>query len=265
VTLAENIAALDLVSKGRFDFGVGVGSQYEEFETFGIPPAERFGRTWELIDIVERCLHGGEEQFSHDGRYFKFPNVRWIIPPVQKRIPIFWGGFGPQGVQRAAERDYHLLGFDFAGTYARTLRERGRRPEDYQIGFVNPVSIHPDREKAFAAIAEASLFTNNTYGLRRNLDGSWPPESKRVDMARVREGWETGKRIGFVSFIAGPVEEVIQKFLPVVRGEALGLITHLMIEARQPGMKTEDVERTLTLFAREVMPVLKAEAAKLGR
>jgi hypothetical protein len=33
-------------------------------------------------------------------------------------------------VQRAAERDYQLPYFDLAGTYARALRERGRRPED---------------------------------------------------------------------------------------------------------------------------------------
>ena len=58
--VAEDVAAVDIVSKGRFDFGVGVGSQFEEFETFGIDPKERFGRSWEALDIIERCLHGGE-------------------------------------------------------------------------------------------------------------------------------------------------------------------------------------------------------------
>ncbi len=37
---------------------------------------------------------------------------------------------------------------------------------------------------------------------------------------------------------------------------------HIGIEARPPGTRTEDAERTMTLFAREVMPVLKAEASK---
>ena len=139
--VAEDIAAVDIASRGRFDFGVGVGSQYEEFETFGIPPGERFGRTWEAIDLIDRCLHGGEEVFSHQGKYFDFPNIRWIIPPYQKRVPFFWGGFGPQGVQRAAERGYHLIAPDVTGTYERVMREHGRNPADYNIGFVNMVSI----------------------------------------------------------------------------------------------------------------------------
>jgi alkanesulfonate monooxygenase SsuD/methylene tetrahydromethanopterin reductase-like flavin-dependent oxidoreductase (luciferase family) len=145
--LAEDIAALDIVSRGRFDLGIGVGSQWEEFQTFGIDPKERTGRTWEIIDILERCLHGGEEIFDHSGKYYHFPGVRWIMQPVQKWIPIFWGGFGPQSVARAAERGYHLLSTDVTGAYVRTMREHGRRPEDYLIGFVNRVSIGNTREQ----------------------------------------------------------------------------------------------------------------------
>ena len=59
--LAEDIAAVDIASNGRFDLGIGVGSQWEEFNTFGIDSSERFGRTWEIIDIIEQCLNSGEE------------------------------------------------------------------------------------------------------------------------------------------------------------------------------------------------------------
>jgi alkanesulfonate monooxygenase SsuD/methylene tetrahydromethanopterin reductase-like flavin-dependent oxidoreductase (luciferase family) len=262
--VAEDIAAVDIVSKGRFDFGVGVGSQYEEFETFGIPPGERFGRTWEGIDIIERCLHGGEEVFSHKGKYFDFPNVRWIIPPYQKRIPIFWGGFGQQGVTRAAERGYHLIAPDVTGAYTRVMREHGRKPEEHFIGFVYPTSIANDREQAFAAIAEPCLWVSNVYALRRNLDGTTPPESSRITMDQIRTAWETGERGPFFAMpIAGTVEDIIKAFLPLING-AHGLITHIGIEARPPGTKTADVERTMTLFAKEVIPVLRAEAAKRG-
>lgn len=145
--LAEDIAALDIVSKGRFDLGIGVGSQWEEFHTFGIDPKERVGRTWEIVDILERCLHGTEESFDHDGTYYHFPGVRWIMQPVQKRIPIFWGGFGPRSVARAAARGYHLIASDVTGTYERVMRENGRRPEEYMIGFVNRISIGSKAKK----------------------------------------------------------------------------------------------------------------------
>lgn len=261
--LAEDIAGVDIVSKGRFELGISVGSQWEEFQTFGISPKERFGRTWKIIDIIERCLHSGEETFDHHGRYYDFPSVHWIMQPIQKRIPILWGGFSPQGVRRAAERGYHLIAPDVTGIYERVMRERGRRPEEHLIGFVTLINIAGTREEAFAAIAPHALWVNNIYALRRDLEGNQPPESLRISMERFRRAWENGQAVGLFDPIAGTVEDVIKHYLPIVRGER-GLITHIGIEVRPPSTTTEAAHRTMTLFAQEVMPVLKAEAAKRG-
>jgi alkanesulfonate monooxygenase SsuD/methylene tetrahydromethanopterin reductase-like flavin-dependent oxidoreductase (luciferase family) len=264
LTLAENIAAVDIISNGRFDLGIGVGSQWEEFQTFGIDPKERFGRTWECLDIIERCLHGDEEEFDHVGKYFNFPGVRWIMKPIQERIPIFWGGFAPQGVARAAERGYHLIAPDVTGTYQRITRAAGRRPEDYHIGFINSLSIADTWEDAYAAIAEPAMWLANVYGLRPDLDGVVPPESNRVGMAQVRHSAETRTPIPpVVNPIVGTVGQIMDHCMAIVRGER-GLITHFAVEARIPGMATEDVHRTLTRFAQEIMPEMKAEAAKRG-
>ena len=53
--VAEDVAAVDIISGGRFDFGIGPGSQYEEFRTFGVDPAEMNGRMWESIDWIRRA------------------------------------------------------------------------------------------------------------------------------------------------------------------------------------------------------------------
>jgi|tagenome__1003787_1003787.scaffolds.fasta_scaffold20570278_1 alkanesulfonate monooxygenase SsuD/methylene tetrahydromethanopterin reductase-like flavin-dependent oxidoreductase (luciferase family) len=262
--LAEDVAAVDIASHGRFDLGIGVGSQWEEFQTFGIDPAERFGRTWEVIDILERCLYGGEEEFDHKGRYYEFPGVRWIMKPVQERIPILWGGFGPKGVAKAAERGYHLIAPDVTGTYDRVMREHGRRPEDHLIGFVNMVSIADTWEEAFEATGEPCQWVSNQYALRPDLQGNRPPESARVSMEAIRRGAETGEQVGFAVPNPGTVEQIIEKFLPIVRGERLGLITHLGLEVRPPGTRTEDAHRTMRLFAEQVMPVLKQAADERG-
>jgi alkanesulfonate monooxygenase SsuD/methylene tetrahydromethanopterin reductase-like flavin-dependent oxidoreductase (luciferase family) len=261
--VAEDIAAVDIASNGRFDLGIGVGSQWEEFQTFGVDPTERFGRTWEVIDIIERCLHGDEEEFDHKGKYFEFPGVRWIMQPVQERIPIFWGGFGPKGVKKAAERGYNLIAPDVTGTYERIMREHGRRPEEYLIGFVNHVSIADSWEEAFEATAEPCQWVSNQYALRPDLEGNQPPESARVTMEMMRHGAMTGEHVGFAVPNPGTVDQIIEKFLPIVRGER-GLITHLGLEVRPPGTRTEDAHRTMRLFAEHVMPVLKDEAAKRG-
>ena len=262
--LAEDIAAVDIVSKGRFDLGIGVGSQWEEFQTFGINPQERVGRTWEIIDIIERCLHGADEAFDWDGKYYHFPGVRWIMQPAQKRIPIFWGGFGPQSVAKAAQRGYHLIASDVTGTYQRVTRELGRRPEDYLIGFVNHVSIGTTREEAFEAVAEPSTWVSNQYALRPDLQGNKPPESARYSVDDVRAAWQAGRFRGgpFSVPIAGTVEDVTEHFLKIVRGES-GLITHVGVAVREPGTTTEHAHRTMTLFAQEVLPVLRAEADRV--
>jgi alkanesulfonate monooxygenase SsuD/methylene tetrahydromethanopterin reductase-like flavin-dependent oxidoreductase (luciferase family) len=265
--LAEDIAAVDIASNGRFDLGIGVGSQFEEFRTFGVDPRTRFGRTWEVIDILERCLHGDESEmdapFDIEGKFFNFPGVRWIMQPVQKRIPIFWGGFGPKGVSRAAERGYNLIAPDVTGVYEQITRDRGERPEDKLIGFVNHVSIADTWEEAFDSTAEPCMWVSNQYALRKDLEGNQPPESARVTMDMIRRGAETGEQVGFAVPNPGTVEQIIEKFLPIVRGER-GLVTHIGLEVRAPGTSTENAHRTMRLFAEHVMPILRDEAAKRG-
>jgi hypothetical protein len=60
------------------------------------------------------------------------------------------------------------------------------------------------------------------------------------------------------------VEEITEYFLKAVRGE-MGLITHIRLHPREPGMKTEDVHRTITLYAQEVLPVLRKEAERVEK
>jgi alkanesulfonate monooxygenase SsuD/methylene tetrahydromethanopterin reductase-like flavin-dependent oxidoreductase (luciferase family) len=265
--LAEDIAAVDIASNGRFDLGIGVGSQWEEFNTFGIDPKERFGRTWEIIDIIERCLHGDDPHFDWHGKYYDFPDVNWIMQPVQKRIPILWGGFGPQGVRKAAERGYHLIAPDITGIYENVVKADGRRPEDYLIGFVNHLSVAGTWEEAFQATAEPCMWVSNQYALRKGLDGVQPPESARVTMDMIRHAAEHGEEpIGRIFAVPGPgtADQVIEQYLPLVRGQG-PLITHLGFEVRPPGTRTEDAHRTMRLFAEHVLPVLREEAAKAGR
>lgn len=261
--LAEDIAAVDIASQGRFDLGIGVGSQWEEFQVFGVDPKERFRRTWEVIDILELCLNSGRKFVQYEGEFFSFPELEWIMQPVQQQIPFLWGGFGPKGVARAAERGFHLIAPDATGTYERVMTENGRRAQDHLIGFVNQVSIADTWEEAYDAVAEPCQWVSNQYALRADLDGNVPPESNRISEATIRRGAETGEQVGFCVPIPGTSDQIIERFLPIVRGEQ-GLITHIGLEVRPPGTSTEHAHRTMRRFAEDVLPVLKKEAARHG-
>ena len=82
VRIAEDFAVLDNISGGRVDLPVGVGSATEEFHTFGVPFRERLGRMFEGLTVIERCFTG--EKFSHQGKYYDFPDVHMTTPTVQQ-------------------------------------------------------------------------------------------------------------------------------------------------------------------------------------
>ena len=86
VFLAKEIASLHMLSGGRFELGVGVGWDANEFRVAGVKLSERGGRTDEILDIFAK-LWGGEE-VTHHGRYYDFDRVA-IDPPLPTR-PRLW-------------------------------------------------------------------------------------------------------------------------------------------------------------------------------
>ncbi len=79
VILAKEIASLQVLSGGRFEFGVAVGWDPAEFAAIGVPLQERGRRTDEAIEIVRLLLT--EEHVSFDGRFWQFDDVT-IYPRV---------------------------------------------------------------------------------------------------------------------------------------------------------------------------------------
>src|SRR5262245_50983362 len=132
IRVAEDVAVLDIISRGRVDFGIGVGSQFEEYRTFKIPVQERFGRTWEAIELIQRCWDS-TETFSFEGRYYHYPDITFTTRPVQKPVPVWVGALGPKQVTLTARKGFHLLAGDGSGNYDASLRAAGRNPEEYSI------------------------------------------------------------------------------------------------------------------------------------
>jgi alkanesulfonate monooxygenase SsuD/methylene tetrahydromethanopterin reductase-like flavin-dependent oxidoreductase (luciferase family) len=66
VRLAEEMAVLDIVSRGRVSYVFGLGYRPEEFEHFGIAMSDRARIVERNLDLVLRALR--EESFEHEGR-----------------------------------------------------------------------------------------------------------------------------------------------------------------------------------------------------
>jgi alkanesulfonate monooxygenase SsuD/methylene tetrahydromethanopterin reductase-like flavin-dependent oxidoreductase (luciferase family) len=252
--VAEDVAVIDIMSNGRFDFGIGVGSQFEEFRTFGINPDERVGRTWEMAELIERCF-AEQETFSFKGKYYDFPEITVTTKPVQQRMPIWWGGEGPKNLQRAAQRGYHLMAggnLKASNAYDEALRAAGRNPADHGIGPMTFTCIADTEAQAWEASLEGIHYFINFYMLRRNLKGEWPPASNEFTRAQIRASNLSVEAPW--SLAVGSREQVVRYF-EKVRDGARGRMTHMVISPRHAGMTSEAAHRTLRYFASDVMPL----------
>ncbi len=96
--LAKRAATVDIVSRGRLEFGIGAGGVDREHTAYGtdlFPPAERIRRLGEACEIIRRMWT--EPVVDYDGRYYHFSEIYCEPKPVQKPTPPFIiGGVGEQ-------------------------------------------------------------------------------------------------------------------------------------------------------------------------
>ena len=91
--LAKSATALDLVSGGRLDLGIGAGWYEEEFDRFGYrfgTVGERFGLLEETVEALDRLLPGGPVTF--EGRSVRFTEAMNHPEPAQRPRPPIWIG-----------------------------------------------------------------------------------------------------------------------------------------------------------------------------
>ncbi|HTQ35279.1 MAG TPA: LLM class flavin-dependent oxidoreductase [Stellaceae bacterium] len=86
VFLAKEIASLHMLSGGRYELGIGVGWDAQEFAVAGVKLGERGGRTDEILDIFAKLWTG--EEVTHHGRYYHLDRVS-IDPPLPT-MPRLW-------------------------------------------------------------------------------------------------------------------------------------------------------------------------------
>ncbi|MBA2325690.1 MAG: LLM class F420-dependent oxidoreductase, partial [Actinobacteria bacterium] len=100
ITLAKQVATLDMLSGGRVDLGVGVGWLREEFDALGVPFEERGARTDEYIAAL-RALWS-DDPVTFKGEFVSFERCHSNPKPVQKGgIPIVVGGHTNAAARRA--------------------------------------------------------------------------------------------------------------------------------------------------------------------
>ena len=161
VLLAEQVATLDLLSRGRVDFGIGMGYRYKEFAGFAMPMEEAEARFDESLAVMLKAWTS-DERWSHRGRYWQFDDVVVEPPTHQKPHPPLWMGAGTAGsIKKVAALGCNLLLDQYStieeiveriAIFKKEVERLGRRFDPMSVGVtrsINVLDTQAELEKAY--------------------------------------------------------------------------------------------------------------------
>jgi len=150
---ARAVTTLDVVSGGRFDFGVGASWLRAEWEAVGLDFDTRGARVDECLEVCRRLW--SEPVVEHHGAFFDVPPVRFEPKPVQRPWPpLHIGGDGPAALRRAATVGDGWIPMntplaDIPARVARLaeLRERAGRDGRTEVTLGSDITVPADVER----------------------------------------------------------------------------------------------------------------------
>jgi alkanesulfonate monooxygenase SsuD/methylene tetrahydromethanopterin reductase-like flavin-dependent oxidoreductase (luciferase family) len=83
--IAEEVATVDHISEGRFEFGIGRSGVVRTYDTYGIPYGESQARFREALEIVREAWKG--EPFSYEGQFYRIEHATVAPRPYQVPHP----------------------------------------------------------------------------------------------------------------------------------------------------------------------------------
>jgi probable F420-dependent oxidoreductase len=128
LALANSLASLDNMSRGRLTVGIGIGWSAAEYEALHAPFDHRGARLDEIIDLFRTAWR--DDPATHDGRFYSFSDVR-VLPKPAHDIPV-WVGGSDGAYRRATTRadGFHGVGVGAEDAKALVERLRASRPDD---------------------------------------------------------------------------------------------------------------------------------------
>jgi alkanesulfonate monooxygenase SsuD/methylene tetrahydromethanopterin reductase-like flavin-dependent oxidoreductase (luciferase family) len=130
VRVAEEMAMVDNLSRGRLEMGFVRGVPYE-ISAVNSSPVRMSERFWEAHDLIMKALTTHEGAFNWEGRYYHHRQVNiWPRPYQEPHPPVWITSLSPGSVPPIADHRYvvgtFLTGFDGSKAIFNAYRERAR-------------------------------------------------------------------------------------------------------------------------------------------
>jgi alkanesulfonate monooxygenase SsuD/methylene tetrahydromethanopterin reductase-like flavin-dependent oxidoreductase (luciferase family) len=265
--LAEQLALVDVISKGRLDVGVGRGNRPAEFTGYAVPQQENKERFDEAVDIMLKAW--AEERFSHRGRFYTIGEARVIPKPLQRPHPPLYQVVGSNdGVESSAARGWPMLNSVLTGpvdqllprrdAYVAALRRRGRsEPEIAALmrewGVSRQIYVAPTDAQALAEAKDAEMWYQDSlrrFQVPERIEDAHPslqPGFRALAERFAKVTWE-----GLVAeTLAFGSPDTVARHIEVMRDMGVG---HVLCWMNFGGLPQDRIRRSMELFAKEVMP-----------
>jgi alkanesulfonate monooxygenase SsuD/methylene tetrahydromethanopterin reductase-like flavin-dependent oxidoreductase (luciferase family) len=268
--LAGEIAMLDGISGGRLDVGFARAFLPHEFRRFGISPDESHARFREGLEQIELLLT--RENASHRGEFHSFENVTSLPRPTQTPRPKFYiaATQTPESFEFAGSKGYALMAIPIGpiGPLLARYREAWRaagHPGDGEVMVAFHMLCHRDarlaREIARPPFEEYFRALNEAVGEWER--GTTSKDYRDYDTsARALRAFTLDGQIASGGAWVGTPEEIRAIIRRVV--ETIGTFEHASLQINFGALDLREAQRSMRLFAAEVMPEF-ADAAPAGR
>jgi probable F420-dependent oxidoreductase len=197
VHLAKSLSAVDQLSRGRLEVGVGTGGRGRMFSAFAVDPGKLVARFIEGLEVMKALWT--EPRVTFEGTFWRLDGAAMEPKPFQKPYPPIWvGGSHPAAVRRAIRHGDGFFGAgsqttaQFAGQ-VRLLRDAlaasGRSTAEFRIAKRVYIAVDDNLERARERIGTSLNELYGYFGLRgiEAVAVAGPPEACVRGLREVAE------------------------------------------------------------------------------
>lgn len=251
VHTAETVATLDILAKGNFVFGVGLGYRDVEFDAFAVPKGQRVARFEEYLALVKRLWT--EDSVSHASETCVLDNVTMNIRPVQQPHPPVWIAANSERAIRRAARLGDTWFINPHATFA-TLSDQMRayRDELDRHGKPFPRELPLFREIFCARDRATALELAGPYLFAKYQDYAAWGQDKVMPAADSFD--RPPAELASDRFILGSPEECFEQLRPY--WEQFGA-NHLVLRTHWAGMPLPVALSSMRLLSEELIPEIR--------
>lgn len=263
ILVAERLATLDIVSKGRAEIATARSNNLTTLEAFGVSPAETRAQWEDSIEVLVKAM--SQPTVEHDGPVWKIPPRQIVPQPLQKPHPALWVSASSVETHRVAgQRGIGVLTFEnyFGFDYLQSCIDA------YREGLKEGTSMAPGRTES-AGLYVATAYCAETreearriardvaLGYFRFILDLYVPLGKRQSYQYLDEKMtrllENDGNLDFLvnetpSVMIGTPDDFVKRLKEL---EERGIDEVLL---RVDGVPHADIMRSFELIGREVIP-----------